>query len=584
MAEPSAPAAAPPPGPPPRPRAGPSRRAGAAVGLTFALLLLAGLCFVRGYGASVPHMDEWALVPALAGAEAVDAAWLWAPHNEHRLPLPRLVLLGLLRSTHGDFRAGMVFNVLSLGGLSLALLLAARRIRGKSAWSDAFFPLALLHWGHVENLLWAWQVGFVLSSSLAGLFLVLLVRAGASPSAGSLLGLGLCLVGLPLCGAHGLLLAPPLALWLLGLGFALGSSSQPRQRGKAALALALSLSSLAVSAAYPVGLPRPEPSPDLDLREVLRVALQFLSAGFGLVPARFWPAWAALAGGVLLGAAIALLPGVREPSRRSLALGLACFLAACLSLALGIGWGRGGGAGNPAPGLASRYGALAAPGLCAAYLSFLIFGRSAPARAVPAILFLGSALLFARNAQQGLSQGRDLKRSTDAFQSDILAGRPPLYLADRYSRFPSAIYPHSYKALFPVLLEMARRSGLGFFVNLARDPEHRTVRLEADPASPGGTAFVLEEPRFVYAVRLHYLYLPQAPLANFTLSWRGPAAGGGERGGSDRVLLFQDPEPDSVVFWIDAPLSRFSVQPDDKPFSCRILAAEILVPAGASAG
>jgi hypothetical protein len=522
-------------------------------------------------------MDEWALIPALAGAETIDPAWLWAPHNEHRLPLPRLILLGLLRLAAGDFRAGMVANVLLLGGLSLALILAARRVRGRSAWSDAFFPLALLHWGHVENLLWGWQVGFVLATTLASLSLVLLVRQGPSPSPGSLSALGACLVGLPLCGAHGLLLAAPLSLWLLGSGLALGFTSRPRQGGKALLALAFSLGALAVGGLYLIGLPRPGTSPDLDPARVLRVGLQFLSASLGLVGSRQWPFAAGLVGGLLLGAAILLASAIRSRPDQRLAGGLLAYLAAFLVLALGIGFGRGGAAGDPAPGLASRYTALSVPGLCAVYLAFLIFGRSAPARAVPLLLLLASALVLPRNLAQGLAQARDLKQSTDAFERDILAGRPPVFLADRYSRFPSAVYPHAYKSLFPSLLEMARSAGLGFFAHLVEDPDYRIVRLPADLSRPDPMRFVLEPPRFVYAVRLHYLYVPQAPLATFTFTWKGPGAGG-EREGIDRVLLFQDPEPDSVVFWIDAPLSDFRVQPDDKPSFCHILAVELLVP------
>ena len=55
--------------------------------------------------------DEWELVPALAREQPISPAWLWAQHNEHRIPLPKLVLLGLFAVSDNDIRSGMFFNV-----------------------------------------------------------------------------------------------------------------------------------------------------------------------------------------------------------------------------------------------------------------------------------------------------------------------------------------------------------------------------------------------------------------------------------------------------------------------------------------
>ena len=52
-------------------------------------------------------------------------------------------------------------------------------MRRLAAEADAFFPLALLHLGHHANLLWGWQVQFVLSTVLAG-GLLLLIVSGSS--------------------------------------------------------------------------------------------------------------------------------------------------------------------------------------------------------------------------------------------------------------------------------------------------------------------------------------------------------------------------------------------------------------------
>jgi hypothetical protein len=125
------------------------------VGAAWAGMLGAALWFVWDYGTNVPFWpDEWGYASILSGEQPVSLAWLWQQHLEHRLPFPKLVWLGLLRVTGYDFRAGMYCNVLLLGALALVLILAARKLRGRTSYADAFFPLILLHWGHWENLLW----------------------------------------------------------------------------------------------------------------------------------------------------------------------------------------------------------------------------------------------------------------------------------------------------------------------------------------------------------------------------------------------------------------------------------------------
>src|SRR5687768_10149786 len=98
--------------------------------LTWAAMTVAGLGFVLGFGHNVPWGDEWEFVPVLTGHESAGPRWLWAQHNEHRLPLPRAIYLGLFRLT-GDFRAGMVLQVLLLSALALGLLRYLSAARGR---------------------------------------------------------------------------------------------------------------------------------------------------------------------------------------------------------------------------------------------------------------------------------------------------------------------------------------------------------------------------------------------------------------------------------------------------------------------
>src|SRR5579885_2808841 len=161
----------PPSGPtrlPPHP--GPPPRGGRGNVLWFllsawAVMTAAALGLVLGFGHTAPRQEEWEFVPVLTGHEPA-GPWLWQQHNEHRLPLPRAIYLGLFRLT-GDFRSGMVAQVLLLSGLAIGLMKYLARLRGRPAWADVFVPVGLLNWGHVENFLMGYQVCFALACALA---------------------------------------------------------------------------------------------------------------------------------------------------------------------------------------------------------------------------------------------------------------------------------------------------------------------------------------------------------------------------------------------------------------------------------
>ena len=74
----------------------------------------------------------------------MNLGWLWSEHNGHRIPLPRLVLLGIYGATGSDFRAGMYFNVLVLSFLALVMIQTAAAQRGYVSYTDAFFAVVLL--------------------------------------------------------------------------------------------------------------------------------------------------------------------------------------------------------------------------------------------------------------------------------------------------------------------------------------------------------------------------------------------------------------------------------------------------------
>ena len=65
--------------------------------------------------------------------------WLWAQHNEHRLPLPRLVYYGLFQITH-DFRTGSLLQIGCCSATSLALMSLAAHLRGRAALDRRVLP------------------------------------------------------------------------------------------------------------------------------------------------------------------------------------------------------------------------------------------------------------------------------------------------------------------------------------------------------------------------------------------------------------------------------------------------------------
>ena len=92
-------------------------------------MTILAFAFVAKYGPNLPLWDDFDMVDVMVGSQRVTLDWLWSLHNEHRVPLPKLVLLLLYRLTRNDFRAGMYFNVAVLAALAAASIVIAGRRR-----------------------------------------------------------------------------------------------------------------------------------------------------------------------------------------------------------------------------------------------------------------------------------------------------------------------------------------------------------------------------------------------------------------------------------------------------------------------
>ncbi len=437
----------------------PSSDRGAALFLwgTWAVMLVTALLFVRAYGSAVPYMDEWDMVPYLTGNEPITLKYLWAQHNEHRIPLPKALLFLLARLTGGDSRGGMYLQVGLLAVLAFALIRGSQGLRGRLSYADAFFPVALLHLGHCENLLWNFQVAFVLPTALAGILLLQIAQSDRGLTWSAAVVSGVCLIGLSLCGAHGLVFVPLLALWLFWRGLRHWTiSSGPGSLSSLVLWLS-SLTALTLMALNFVGYQKPpQHPPPPDLVAALKVGLQTLAVSYGPGAKILWPYGALLVAGLAaLSGLILILAWWRKPEERLRAAGLLFYLASLGLLVLAIGWGRAGL--DPRIGFSLRYSTLTVLALCCVYLVWTIGYLPAFRSLVPQFLYAVGCGLLLSNLQIGWEAGRAKHKWFQGTVRDLRAGLPSELVAQR------SPFLHPNRDYLTQCIDMLRRAEMGKF-------------------------------------------------------------------------------------------------------------------------
>jgi len=143
---------------------------------TWLVMLLVAIIYFFKYAKNIPLAEDWNMVGAMTGKEQNIWTWLWEQNNEHRIPLPKLILLFLLKMT-GDFRSGMLLNIFSVALVAAFFIKTVSKVRGnKTRYSDAFFPLLLLHMGNWENFYWCWEFTFILATLLTSIIIIVLVQ------------------------------------------------------------------------------------------------------------------------------------------------------------------------------------------------------------------------------------------------------------------------------------------------------------------------------------------------------------------------------------------------------------------------
>lgn len=398
---------------------------------------------VHEYGNDFPFMDDFVYLPAIQATPSCQ--FLWGQHNEHRILLPKLGYLGLLWCSGGNFKSVQYFNAICLCVLSLGLIVTAAAARGRVRITDAFFPAALLGSNHIVNLLWSFQIAFILPTALACALLMIIAHSRGPVKASMVLLAGITILMLPLCGASGLLLTPGFTLWLLLCAWRSWRDQEARRIWPCALAIVFSLANVGMILFYLWGYHQPshdwllyleghrQPASRWGVAAVgalARAAIEVAATGTGLVGQAAWPISGFVTVGVLLLGLAVSLGRAWTCSDRLRPQGVALFCLSFCCLALGIAWGR---VDWPASAcLEPRYATLMVPMFLGIYLALVLCEDKQPARLAQLVL-LGLALAaLPLNVREGIGYARSFASRFSDLRHDVANGTPSAVLAKEY--------------------------------------------------------------------------------------------------------------------------------------------------------
>jgi hypothetical protein len=430
--------------------------------------LLAGLfIYVERFGSSLPIQDDWVMVPVWTGNQSVTLAWLWEPHNQHHMPLPKLLLAALGTISNGDARVGMYVNCMLLGVAAAVLILAASRLQGRTHFTDAVIPLAIMHVGQYHGLLVSFSMNLILSALLGTLALAVILRIRTTPTPVQVVALWIVLLLLPLCGNSGLLLVPALLAWLLYAGLRCLRDPERRVRRLGILLLVLGTTAVLELGLYlwSAGVPEAEGA-DPGLAARLEAAGRMLALCLGPLGEESWPAsvmvlLAAVAGMLVLLVSVWL----SRPDECLRTVGLLAYLAALATLIMAAGWARAGTGGVLVRLGATRFVSLTAPLICCMYLVCLLYWK----RAMLMVLLICMAPVFVINTNRGWRTGAEHRRFMSAVEQDLRIGMALPEAAQKWHAIIQDLRAPPER--LAELLEMMRRARQGPFKDL---PDART--------------------------------------------------------------------------------------------------------------
>jgi hypothetical protein len=153
-------------------------------GVLPALVLLAD---IRAFAVNIPFMDDWQFVPLFEKAKDGTLTFqdLWAPHDEHRLLLPRIIIIVSMFATGGDYRVQSFITFSIVAVISACLLWLMVRLNGSRnsvLWTWVLANIALFSPMQFHNWLWPMQFAYFLPYTFLALcFCTLYARIPALP-------------------------------------------------------------------------------------------------------------------------------------------------------------------------------------------------------------------------------------------------------------------------------------------------------------------------------------------------------------------------------------------------------------------
>jgi hypothetical protein len=380
------------------------------VWVVWGAMTVATILFIRQYSRNIPYVDDFSLVRMMVGNEPFTLRWLWSQHNEHRPLVSRLIMAGLHRFIVRDFRVGQYFNAGLLSATAASMIVLARRLRGHTSLLDVALPLSILNIGQSQTLLIGFAMNLVLTSGISCALIWLASIPKSSLGWPMTLKLGVYLVLLPLCGGGGLIMLPPLLVWLVydSIWGCMREGDIAKARVARSIGLALVFFSLFIASFYMVGYkPPPRPLPT-SFAAVAATVLGYFSL---VVCPNIFDYWH-FAGWIvvfLVAATLSRLVWVawRQPDARHRALAIIAIILAMLCAAVAVGITRS--FQGPAGGRASRYITTTAPLFCALYVAWIVFGSSRARRLVPAVLLALTVVAIPANFRYSREYGKGLR-------------------------------------------------------------------------------------------------------------------------------------------------------------------------------
>jgi len=499
--------------------------------MTWLCLVGADVWFIHRFGTNAPFQSEWRLVPAVFGRESPDYS-----------SLPRLILTALYRASGFDFRAGMFASLAFLAGLTAAMIMVSRSVRGRADWSDAVYPLLLLHWGHTSTLLVSGQLHVALVTTLAGLMLVIMARDGRAP-------LPFWRTVRPIRSSPSLPTPLP------------GGEGRKGRRGVILATVALLVWSAGELLAQTTFVTEPQRWP--------RSVIDFLAMGTGPV-GRQWPL---TLGGMM---ALGFIGGVymlfrrwwKQPGERPRLFGLLVWAGGFAALGLC----------DLPQGQWRRPVTLSALGPCWIMLVLAIYGRMAFAKLIPRLATLAAlALLWPwpvaiergylnirvqTNTSGGQEQGKALKKQFEGMRSDIDAGLPEMVIAYRYSRLPDLAEG----------LSLLRDHRIGMFAALRPDPDYERVSADRLATESPPHHFTFVGRRHIYGAWVKVESASSEPVT-LEINWK-PSHD--SRSVDSYRTTVRAGNAEDVLVWIDDDIVEADIKCDRN--AVRIVRVDFLIP------